>query len=260
MVNVLIQKKCWPVWILCIILTGCGTDKIGNEKTVDTKNMVLIPAGTFIMGSDEVDASGKSVEFGFNEPWYLPEHPKREVSLPDYWIDRFEVSNAAFKKFIIQHNNYSPDRLEEIYRHLKMKADDHPVRMVNWTMANEYCQWLGKRLPTEAEWEKAARGVKGWEYPWGNKWNADFVNAGQNEHDLTPVGSYEKGKSPFGIFDMAGNVMEWTSEKRDFEFIVLGSSWNHINPRTLECTFLASYHPEIRMESLGFRLILAQNE
>lgn len=201
--------------LLSIFITGCEnqTNAGTASKAVEVPaGMVLIPAGEFVMGSDDIDASGKSKEFGFNEPWYLPEHPKRKVRLPDYFIDKYEVSNGQFKGWLVELGKYSAAQIDDVIERLHMQQDNLPVRIITWNKAQEYCRSTGKRLPTEAEWEKAARGTDGREYPWGNEWSPDFSNSGQNEQDLMPVGSYEKGQSPYGVYDMAGNVMEWTAD------------------------------------------------
>jgi formylglycine-generating enzyme required for sulfatase activity len=183
-----------------------------NKDIVVPPGMVYIPAGEFIMGSDDVDASGKSEEFGFNEPWYLPEHPQHKVNLKAYLIDKYEVTNIEFKTWLKSLGRYNPAQLADIVNRLSMQQDNLPMRIVTWAKAQEYCQANGKRLPTEAEWEKAARGTDGREYPWGAEWNPDYANVGQNESDLMPGGSFEQGKSPYGVYDMAGNVMEWTAD------------------------------------------------
>jgi formylglycine-generating enzyme required for sulfatase activity len=248
-----------------------GGTQTQNAQLAAPPDMVLIPAGEFIMGSDKVDASGKSEEFGFIEPMYLTEHPKRTVSLEAFYIDKYEVTNGQFKQFLIESGKYTDAQLQTIYEKLKMDNDNLPVRIVTWFMASEFCRAAGKRLPTEAEWEKAARGANGLEYPWGNEWNPDYLNAGSGENDLMPVGSYEQGKSPYGVYDMAGNVMEWTSDWYEAypgaEFqspfygkkrrAVRGGGWGGIGHYVIPHYFRAAYRynfpPDRAFNDVGFR-------
>ena len=241
-----------------------------NQQS-EVEGMVFIPPGEFIMGTDEVDASGKSQEFGFNEPLYLPEHPRRTVTLPGYYIDKYEVSNADFKAYLKATGRFNQSQLETIYQRLHMKSDKAPVRIVTWHVAAEYCRFAGKRLPTEAEWEKAARGPNGLEYPWGDEWNPDVLNAGQGEQDLTSVGFYEKGKSYYGVYDMAGNVMEWTADWYQAypgaqykspnygkkHKVVRGGGWGGIGHYVIPHYFRAAYRynfdPAKAYNDVGFR-------
>ena len=174
-------------------------------------DMVLIPAGPFTMGGNTGPED---------------ERPQHRVNLGEYLIDRNKVNNAQFAGFINARGIHSADgqrwydgddndaRIHR--RNGRWTADpgheNDPVVEVSWHGARAYCEWLGKRLPTEAEWEKAARGTDGRKFPWGNeppdKSRAHF-GAGWNE--LKPVGSFPKGASPFALFDMAGNGWEWVS-------------------------------------------------
>jgi len=265
------------ILLVAELLSGCDKND-GSTKPIATgtvqsmdPDMVLIPAGEFIMGSDDVDASGKSQEFGFNEPMYLAEHPKHKANLPAYYIDKYEVTNAKFKQFLVSLGQYTPEQLQTIYERLKMTQDNLPVRIVTWFIAKQYCESLGKRLPTEAEWEKAARGINGLEYPWGNEWHPDYLNAGEEEQDLMPVGSYEKGKSPYGVYDMAGNVMEWTADWYEAypgsEYhspfygqkhrVVRGGGWggvgHYVIPYYFRTAYRYNYPPDKAFNDVGFR-------
>ncbi|WP_455223094.1 formylglycine-generating enzyme family protein [Kaarinaea lacus] len=246
---------------------------VASESTANAsrENMILIPAGEFIMGSDDVDASGKSQEFGFNEPLYLNEHPQRKVPLNAFYIDKFEVTNGEFKQFLRDLGKYSELQISDLTERLQMQQDNLPVRNITWFKADEYCRFVGKRLPTEEEWEKAARGTDGREYPWGNEWNADNVNAGQGEADLTPVGSFEQGKSAYGVYDMAGNVMEWTADWYEpypgAEYqspnygkkrrVVRGGSWggvgHYVIPHYFRVAYRFNFPPDQAFNDVGFR-------
>jgi len=162
--------------------------------------MVLIPAGGFTMGSNE----------------RLPdEGPEHQVFLTDYWLDRYEVTNLQYKQFIDATNRKSPRHYEN--RTFPEGLADHPVVYVSWYDANDYCEWAGKRLPTAEEWEKGARSDDARIYPWGNTFEITKANMPQRWQALkqdgstSPVGAFKDGMSPFGLFDMSGNVWEWTS-------------------------------------------------
>lgn len=174
-------------------------------------DMVRIPAGPFIMGSDTGPED---------------ERPAHEVALAAYGIDRFPVTNAGFAEFlnVVGYVNVKGERVFDVgdpdarIRQAggRWTADrgyeHHPVVEVSWAGARDYCAWRGKRLPTEAEWEKAARGTDARHYPWGNtppdRARARF-GAGWNE--TAPVNSHPAGASPYGVHDMAGNAWEWVA-------------------------------------------------
>lgn len=170
--------------------------------------MVLVPAGEFAMGSDN------------GEP---DERPVHQVFLDSYYIDQYEVTNASYRECISAKACDVPN--SRIYFDYSRYAQ-YPVTYVSWNMARTYCEWRGARLPTEAEWEKAARGTGGSIYPWGNIFDGSYVNfcdsncsdswADRYSNDgyakISPVGSYPKGVSPYGAYDMAGNVWEWVSD------------------------------------------------
>lgn len=246
---------------------------VSQSSTSNFPGMVLIPAGEFIMGNDDIDVSGKSKEFGFNEPWYLPEHPKQKVHLNAYYIDIYEVSNLQFRNWLISLNRFNQATMDTLIKRLHLEVDNLPVRTITWTKAQEFCYGIGKRLPSEAEWEKAARGIDGRVYPWGNEWQPDYLNAGQNEANLTPGGKYEKGKSPYGVYDMAGNVMEWTADwyqaypgaeyqspnygrKRK---VARGGSWggigHYVIPHYFRSAYRFNFQPDGAYNDVGFRCV-----
>ena len=186
---------------------------------------VTIPAGSFLMGSDKrVDKQA-----------YADETPQHTLHLPEYRIARVPVTVAQFAAFMAAKQGYrttaegqgsawswTGSEWGEVkgadWAHPRgpqsdvRSKQDHPVTCVSWHDALAFCRWAGVRLPTEAEWEKAARGTAGRIWPWGNREPTEkLCNFGMNVKDTTPVGSYPDGKSPYGLLDVAGNVWEWTS-------------------------------------------------
>lgn len=142
--------------------------------------------------------------------------PQRQVYLDAYAIDRTEVTNAAFSKFVTQ-TRFQPKRGWDNMT-LSQQANE-PVVGVLWSEADAYCRWAGKRLPSEAEWEKAARGVDGKIYPWGHTWDSAKANTLERDKGgVLPVGSFPDGASPYGALDMAGNVAEWVSDYFEFDY------------------------------------------
>jgi len=172
-----------------------------SSRLGDAPNkMVLIPAGEFTMGSDN----------------RLPdEGPEHKVTLDAFYIDIYEVTNLQYKKFNDATRRRSPTHFRN--RTFPEGKADHPVTYVSWEDADAYCKWAGKRLPTDEEWEKAARGTDGRIFPWGNEFDVKNANTPLRWQqigafgDTTPVGSFEGGVSPYGVYDMSGNVWEWTA-------------------------------------------------
>lgn len=171
---------------------------INSAKTArpkDLETMVFIPAGNFLQGSDtRLDDEG----------------PIHNVYIEDYYIDKYEVTNTQYERFVRATEHRKP--VYWVTGTYPKKKVFHPVIFVDWFDAKAYCKWAEKRLPTESEWEKAARGTDGRNFPWGD----DFVEEKANVPDLgmggtMSVGSFVGGKSPYGLYDMTGNVWEWTS-------------------------------------------------
>ncbi len=178
-------------------------------------NMVLIPAGEFKMGSDERDAHGD-------------EQPVHTVYADSFYIDRYEVTNAQYKAFIDANPEWGKDKILAKYHddnyllHWNKNSypvgrENHPIRFVSWYAAMAYARWVGKRLPTEAEWEKAARGgLVGKRYPWGDLIDSNDANFGENIKDITPVGNYPA--NGYGLYDIGGNTAEWCLDTYDSDF------------------------------------------
>jgi formylglycine-generating enzyme required for sulfatase activity len=170
---------------------------------------VRIPEGEFWMGADPVGEEGDE---------YLGQ-PRHRVRLPEFWVSRTPVTQAQYQVYVAATRASAPD-LWEGGKPLPGR-ERHPVVSVSWEDAQRYCEWLTEttdsvhRLPTEAEWEKAARGTDGRLFPWGNVWDAARCNTVESGLEATmPVGSHPQGASPYGVLDMAGNVWEWTSSAR----------------------------------------------
>ncbi|MCZ6634448.1 MAG: SUMF1/EgtB/PvdO family nonheme iron enzyme, partial [bacterium] len=158
-------------------------------------NMVLIEAGEFIMGDDD----------GARD-----EQPQNRVLLNAYWIDRYPVTNRDYKAFVDATDHRAPPHWKS-GNHTSAR-DLHSVTNTNWEDAIAYARWSGKRLPTEAEWEKAARGTLGQNYPWGDAFRKDNVNSSNDYEGTTPVNQFPGGASPYGVMDMCGNVQEWCTD------------------------------------------------
>jgi sulfatase modifying factor 1 len=192
-------------------------------------NMVLVPAGEFLMGSDAGD---------------VDERPQRRVYLDAFEIDRYEVTNIQYRRFLLATGREPPQHWPERYvaflpdRDPDWRGTDYPageatypVAAVNWEDSTAYCAWVGKRLPTEAEWEKAARGMDGRTYPWGNSWDPSRANVDETGVNYTqPVGSYPDGASPYGAWDMAGNVWEWVADLYDRQYYTVAPTRNPMGP------------------------------
>jgi len=173
------------------------------------RNMILIPAGEFIMGcNDSID----------NTCMFSTDSRYSKKSLKAYYIDKYEVTVNQYIKCVNEKKCEKPEEYGDS-NWAKSDRKNHPINWVNWYQSNSYCEWAGKRLPTEAEWEKAARGTDGRIYPWGNEIATceyavmDDGGNGCGKDSTWPVGSKPKGASPYGVMDMAGNVREWVKDE-----------------------------------------------
>jgi len=273
---------------------------IGSTWTspADGMGLVYVPAGEFTMGSAGSDGDADD-----------DEKPQHKVYLDAYWIDRTEVTNAMFAQFVAAAGyktdaekagkgyvfNPTSKGWEETagadWQHPRGPGSDlagldaHPVVQVSWNDAAAYCAWAGRRLPTEAEWEKAARGTDGRKFPWGNQTVAgDLLNFADRNLDVdwadknvddgyqftAPVGSYPKGASPYGALDMAGNVWEWAADWYDEKYyasspvaspkgpdtgqyrVLRGGSWDY-DQRFVRAASRNRNDPENRNDLIGFR-------
>lgn len=181
-------------------------------EAVTDSDMVLIPKGAFTMGSTEKDIQWVAEKFHSESlEWYRDETPAHQVDLKAFYIDKYEVTNEEFLKY----RDAVPGRKPKFMDETKFNKPRYPIVGIDWQEAVNYCAWAGKRLPTEAEWEKAARGADARYYPWGNEPDKTKSNVRglEDENRYTaPKGDYEEGVSPFGVHDMSGNVWEWTAD------------------------------------------------
>ena len=166
-----------------------------------SEDMVVIPAGSFIRGTNKG---------GFDE------QPERSIHLESFSIDRYEITNGQYQAFVSATNHRYPGPPSRYAKNMvRMRGVNQPVVYVSWEDADAYCRWKGKRLPTEAEWEKAMRGTDGRLWPWGNAPDLNAANWARVDDGFeatAPVGSFKHDMSPYGIVDGAGNVMEWVAD------------------------------------------------
>ena len=217
------------------------------------EDMVRIPPGVFLRGYNEG---------GFDEK------PERQIMLDAYWIDRFEVTYGNYLAFVSATGHRKP--ISRYVKHFeKLSAPMQPAVYVSWDDADEYCRYRGARLPTEAEWEKAARGPNGFLWPWGNEDKPGWANTGNADpvEFTAPVGSFSQDRSPFGVYDMDGNVMEWVADwyqedsyqdanpmgpATGFYRVIRGASWGTIGHET-RLTIRLKMIPDFRDTTIGFR-------
>ncbi len=246
-----------------------------RTRSQDGMSLVAVPAGDFIMGTQA--GAGND-----------DERPVHTVTLDAFWIDRTEVTNAQYRAFVRATGHRAPGGCQTgVATYDDETKANHPVVCVSWDDAQAYCKWAGARLPTEAEWEKAARGTDGRPYPWGTHFDGSRVNycdincelsrkdAGADDGyaESAPVGSYPAGASPYGALDMVGNVWEWVSDwftDRGYSLstpvnphgpasgqyrTLRGGSWNGTigNART---GFRAWMEPDKRDVVVGFRCVV----
>jgi gamma-glutamyl hercynylcysteine S-oxide synthase len=184
---------------------------------------VYIDYGPFLMGINRApqavpttgDPGSSLWEKQRKMPWsaeaFHDESPAHPVALDAYFIDRYEVSNRDYREFMTATNHPAPAYWDDP----RFNQPSQPVVGVNWFDAMAFCEYKGKRLPTEAEWEKAARGPEGWRYPWGNSLEAGKANYAKQRGAPAPVDAYPEGASYYGVQNMAGNVFEWVSDWYD---------------------------------------------
>ncbi len=281
-----LRRRIWLIALLVVLVLALAAVLTRSKwqpllrippKTADGMALVYVPAGDFLMGStkEEVNhATLSSLSTDLLVEWHgklYAETPQHTVYLDAFWIDKTEVTVAMFQQFVEQTGNQTdaekegfgiacPNTREKCQGDKKganwrfplgteetEAISDHPVGQVSWNDALAYCQWAGRRLPTEAEWEKAARGTDGRIYPWGNQpVAANLLNYADKNNDASwadktsddgyaleaPVGSYPAGASPYGALDMAGNVWEWVADWYDEQYYQNSPDRNPTGPAT----------------------------
>lgn len=226
---------------LIISAEEAGIPIIQNSiSSIDKKEMVFIPEGVFIFGDTE---NQEDISL------------KRKF-VKSFWIDKYPVTNAEFKTFLAVTGYEGNHPIE-----LPTEINNHPVTQVNWLDAQAYALWAGKNLPTEYEWEKAARGIDGRNYPWGNEYCSKFCNTRESKFNkTTPVDFFRENCSPFSVMDLAGNVWEWTdSELSPLRKILHGGSWNDIGILA-KCYSKILLSPNDYLPNVGFRCIFRKIE
>jgi len=247
--NLKLFKKLPPV--ISILITGlfflyCNAYGQSFHERVSEKDgavQVWVPPGSFVMGIDDPEM-----------PYERAERPPHPVTITNgFWMDKFEVTNEQYALFLNRYmekekvTGYSDMfkrafgrvdlnhrlcgiMLDEAGKEFSAKPgwENIPVMPVNWTGAREYAETMGKRLPTEAQWEYAARGPENFMYPWGNQWDPDRANV--NTQKPVPAGSKHKDISPFGVMDMAGNVREWVYDRWQPDFYSRSPEKDPVNP------------------------------
>lgn len=233
-------------------LEPIAPDLVRNSK--DGSILVRVPAGPFRMGSEDSEA-------------FEDEAPVHEVDLEEFWIGKHAVTNRQFERFVLETGYDGGSAWKES---AAQWGPDSPVVHVSWRDAFSYCRWAGLTLPTEAQWEKAARGTDGRKYPWGDRWEADRAWFFENsEGRIHPVDSRPQGASPYGCLNMAGNVWEWTlSVYRPYPYepsdgredpesseprTSRGGAW-YTYSRSLRCSRRCPEILTIQSNSFGFRV------
>lgn len=206
-------------------------------------------------------------------PFLYGEQKTREVIDYDYWIDQYPVTNEKYRAYVLaggyEKRQYWSDEgwkwkterniaRPEHWNDPIWNKPDHPVVGVSYYEAEAYAKWTGKRLPTEQEWEKAARGEDGRQYPWGEEFDKNKCNGEESGiGHTTPVSQYSNGVSPYGCYDMAGNVWEWCvdwNDEKGGQRLICGGSWN-FEPDFLRVSSRISYLTDDRSYGIGFRLV-----
>ncbi len=237
------EKKGWAkrvfLWACCLgILSATSATSQGQDSFKVPDDAAYIPFGQFTMGSGSPPMIETAVPGAKPTPQerrlkgptsfaaFHDEGPAHTVVLDAYYIDKFEVSNKQYGDFMKATGHPAPAYWDD----QRLNKPTQPVVGVNWFDAKAFCEWQGKRLPTEAEWEKAARGPEGFRYPWGNEMNPARANYNRKASATAPVNAYPEGASPYVVYNMSGNVFEWVADWYDPKFYKAGPLVNPAGP------------------------------
>ena len=216
--------QAFTIILILFLMTGTRQAHAGDEHPPE--NMAYVPFAAAVIGIDKDPSQSVSdpqetrstYERRMSMPWsrhaFHDEGPAHWVVLDAYYIDTFEVSNREYEKFMNATQHPAPAYWDDP----RLNKPEQPVVGVNWSDAKAFCEWKGKRLPTEAEWEHAARGPEGWRYPWGNTFDPSKANFDKRNDVTLPVDSLPQGQSYYGLHHMAGNVFEWVQDWYDPHF------------------------------------------
>ncbi len=284
--------RCLFLTILLILFSAWSTIATAElspaaEKTLATIEWVTIPAGEFLMGSTPEQAktayNDAKLRSSLLEKYtFDAEVPQHKVNLSEYQISRYEITNAQYRAFVEATNRPPPrgQQGEEIWKDEHFNADTQPVVGVTWFDAQAFSEWIGGSLPTEAQWERAARGTKGRTYPWGNvppkaRHHANFA---RRYNHPTPVGHFLNGTSPDSIADLAGNVWEWCLDEYNPTFyqqnkkrvqrnplnlrfrdvlrprVIRGGAWD-VGSTFLRSALRSPFYPLDSTRTIGFRVV-----
>lgn len=258
---------------LGLILSADNAKSLDAQRSVmrinprDGATMIYIPSGSFAMGDDDAIIA----DYSTTPP--QRNNPRHKVTLSGFYIYKNAITMAMYKRYCQQTGAAMPPPTAS-------KQDDQPIVNITWDEAVRYCSWAGVSLPSEAQWERAARGTDGRQYPWGNDWDSSKLWHSTNKEgdagEPRSVGSYPAGASPDGVLDMAGNVCQWCADWYDKDFwsseraqktdpvndvpadfrVVRGGSWYYTDPVYFRCAFRYRFPTVFRSGDFGFRGVI----